>query len=106
MEQGFPGNLDITVTYSLTENNELVIEYHGVSDKDTVVNLTNHSYFNLSGHNSGDILNHKVWINANQFTPTRDDLIPTGEYLDVEGTPMDFRSLKSIGQDIDSDFGP
>ncbi|MDI9487962.1 MAG: aldose epimerase family protein [Bacillota bacterium] len=106
MEQGFPGNFDYTVTYSLTEANELVIEYHGVSDKDTVVNLTNHSYFNLSGHNSGDILNHKVWINANQFTPTRDDLIPTGEYLDVEGTPMDFRSLKSIGQDIDSDFGP
>jgi len=105
-EQGFPGNLDITVTYSLTENNELVIEYHAVSDKDTVVNLTNHSYFNLAGHNSGDILNHKVWINADQFTPTADDLIPTGELRNVEGTPMDFRTLKRIGQDINSEYEP
>lgn len=106
MEQGFPGNFDLTVTYTLTEGNELMIEYHGVSDKDTVVNLTNHSYFNLSGHNSGSIIDHKVWIKANQFTPTSDDLIPTGEYRDVEGTPMDFRKLKSIGQDIDSDYEP
>lgn len=106
MEQGFPGNLDITVTYSLTENNELMIEYHAVSDKDTVVNLTNHSYFNLAGHNSGSILDHKVWIKANQFTPTYDDLIPTGEYQDVTGTPMDFRSLKRIGDNIDDDYEP
>lgn len=106
MEQGFPGNLDVTVTYSLTENNELIIEYHAVSDKDTVVNLTNHSYFNLSGHNAGSILDHKVWIKANQFTPTTKDLIPTGELLDVDGTPMDFRTLKSIGRDIDSDYEP
>lgn len=105
-EQGFPGNLDITVTYSLTEDNELVIEYHAVSDKDTIVNFTNHSYFNLSGHNSGDILNHKVWINADQFTPTGDDLVPTGELRNVEGTPMDFRTLKRIGEDIDSDYEP
>ena len=69
LEQGFPGNLDITVSYSLTENNELIIEYHAVSDKDTVVNMTNHSYFNLAGHNSGSILDHKVWIKANQFSP-------------------------------------
>lgn len=106
MEQGFPGNLDITVTYSLTEANELVIEYHGVSDKDTIVNLTNHSYFNLSGHDSGSILDHKVWINADQFTPTADDLIPKGEYRDVEGTPMDFRTLKRIGDNIDDDYEP
>lgn len=106
LEQGFPGNLDITVTYSLTENNELVIEYHAVSDKDTVVNLTNHSYFNLSGHNSGSILDHKVWINADQFTPTDDNLIPTGELRDVEGTPMDFRTLKRIGDDIGADYEP
>lgn len=106
MEQGFPGNLDVTVTYSLTENNELVIEYHAVSDKDTVVNLTNHSYFNLSGHNAGSILDHKVWIKADQFTPTTDDLIPTGECLDVAGTPMDFRTLKKIGQDIEADYKP
>lgn len=106
MEQGFPGNLDITVTYSLTNDNELIIEYFAVSDKDTIVNLTNHSYFNLSGHNSGTIENHKVWINANSFTPTDDNLIPTGEMRDVSNTPMDFRVLKRIGDDIDNDYGP
>lgn len=106
MEQGFPGSLDLTVTYSLTENNELVIEYYAVSDKDTVVNLTNHSYFNLSGHNSGSISDHKVWIKSDKFTPTSDDLIPTGELRDVEGTPMDFRTLKRIGDDIGDDYEP
>ncbi len=106
MEQGFPGNLDVSVTYSLTEANELVIEYLAVSDRDTVVNLTNHAYFNLSGHNSGSILDHKVLIKANQFTPTTPDLIPTGEMWDVTGTPMDFRTLKRIGQDIDVDYEP
>ncbi len=106
MEQGFPGNLDITVTYSLTEANELVIEYYAISDKDTIVNLTNHSYFNLAGHNAGSILDHQVWIKANQFTPTSADLIPTGELWDVTGTPMDFRKLKKIGQEIDADYEP
>ncbi|MDF2542991.1 MAG: mro [Herbinix sp.] len=106
MEQGFPGNLDISVTYSLTEANELVIEYLAVSDKDTLVNLTNHSYFNLAGHDSGTILDQKVWINANQFTPTTDDLIPTGEIRDVTGTPMDFRNLKKIGQEIEAEYEP
>ncbi len=106
MEQGFPGNLDITVTYSLTEANELVIEYLAVSDRDTIVNLTNHSYFNLSGHDAGSILDHKVWIKANHYTPTSKDLIPTGEIRDVTGTPMDFRTLKTIGQDIEADYEP
>ncbi|MDF2510169.1 MAG: mro [Herbinix sp.] len=106
MEQGFPGNLDITVTYSLTEANELVIEYLAVSDRDTIVNLTNHSYFNLSGHNAGSVLDHKVWIKANQFTPTDKQLIPTGELRDVTGTPMDFRVAKKLGQDIDSNYEP
>ncbi|MDF2942437.1 MAG: mro [Herbinix sp.] len=106
MEQGFPGNLDVTVTYSLTEANELVIEYLAVSDRDTIVNLTNHAYFNLAGHNAGSILEHKVWIKANQFTPTTTDLIPTGELKDVTGTPMDFRTLKSIGKDIDANYEP
>jgi aldose 1-epimerase len=106
MEQGFPGNLDVSVTYSLTETNELVIEYLAVSDRDTIVNLTNHAYFNLGGHNSGSILDHKVLIKANQFTPTTPDLIPTGEIRDVTGTPMDFRTLKTIGQDIDVDYEP
>lgn len=106
MEQGFPGNLDISVTYTLTDDNELVIEYLAVSDKDTIVNLTNHSYFNLSGHDSGSILDHKVFLDADQFTPTDDALIPTGEIRSVEGTPMDFRTLKTIGQDIQSDYNP
>lgn len=106
MEQGFPGNLDITVTYSLTEANELVIEYLAVSDRDTIVNLTNHSYFNLAGHNSGSILDHKLWIKSNQFTPTTKDLIPTGEIRDVTGTPMDFRTFKTIGKDIEADYEP
>lgn len=106
MEQGFPGNLDITVTYSLTESNELVIEYMAVSDKDTVVNLTNHSYFNLAGHNAGSVLDHKVWIKSNQFTPTDNKLIPTGELADVTGTPMDFRTLKTIKEDISAEYEP
>lgn len=106
MEQGFPGNLDVTVTYSLTEANELVIEYLAVSDRDTIVNLTNHSYFNLAGHNSGSVLDHKLWVKANQFTPTTKDLIPTGELRDVTGTPMDFRTLKRIGQDIEANYEP
>ena len=106
MEQGFPGNLDVSVTYSLTETNELVIEYLAVSDRDTIVNLTNHAYFNLGGHNSGSILDHKVLIKANQFTPTTPDLIPTGEIWDVTGTPMDFRTHKTIGQDINAVYEP
>lgn len=106
MEQGFPGNLDVTVTYSLTEANELVIEYLTVSDRDTIVNLTNHSYFNLSGHNAGSVLDHKVWIKANQFTPTDKQLIPTGEIREVAGTPMDFRVAKKLGQDIDANYEP
>lgn len=106
MEQGFPGNLDIAVTYSLTEANELVIEYLAVSDKDTIVNLTNHSYFNLAGHNSGSVLNHRLWIKADQFTPTDSHLIPTGELRDVTGTPMDFRTFKTIGQDINAEYEP
>lgn len=104
MEQGFPGNLDLSVTYSLTENNELMIEYFAVSDRDTIVNLTNHSYFNLAGHDSGSVTDHKVWIKASKFTPVRQDLIPTGEYWEVAGTPMDFTKLKRIGQDIDADY--
>lgn len=106
MEQGFPGNLDVTVTYSLTELNEIVIEYMAVSDRDTIVNLTNHSYFNLSGHGSGTIEDHMLWMKANQFTPTSSDLIPTGELRDVSGTPMDFRTMKAIGKDIDADYEP
>lgn len=103
-EEGFPGNVDVKVIYIVTENNEFVLDYYAVSDKDTVVNLTNHSYFNLSGHASGNILNHKLMINADRYTPTDKFSIPTGELADVKGTPMDFTSLKAIGQDINADF--
>lgn len=106
MEQGFPGNLTLSVTYTLTEQNELLIEYFAVSDKDTVVNLTNHSYFNLGGHNSGSILDHEVMIRSSQFTPTDDLLIPTGEFRSVENTPMDFREMKPIGRDIHANYEP
>lgn len=104
-EQGFPGNLDITVTYTLTDENELVIEYLAVSDKDTVVNLTNHSYFNLKGHESGTVLNHQAMINADKITVTDNEMISTGAYRDVEGTPYDFRTLKTIGDDIEAAGG-
>ncbi|MCM8709695.1 galactose mutarotase [Clostridium sp. SYSU_GA19001] len=103
-EGGFPGNLDVKVTYSLTEDNALVIDYYAVSDKDTVVNLTNHSYFNLAGHASGNILSQKLMINADKFTPVDKASIPTGELVDVKGTPMDFTKMKTIGQDINADF--
>ncbi len=106
MEQGFPGNLTISVTYTLTENNELILEYFAVSDKDTIVNLTNHSYFNLAGHNSGSILDQEVMITASTFTPTDDELIPTGEIRSVTDTPMDFREMKPIGRDIHTDYAP
>lgn len=106
MEQGLPGNLDISVTYTLTDDNELVIEYMAVSDRDTICNLTNHSYFNLNGHASGSILSHKVQLKADSFTPTDAQLIPTGEIRSVEGTPMDFRKLKVIGEDIEADYEP
>lgn len=106
MEQGYPGNLDICVTYTLTDENELKISYQAESDKDTLCNMTNHSYFNLKGHNGGTITDHKVWIRANGFTETSDDLIPNGNIVDVTGTPMDFRTEKIIAQDIEADYEP
>ncbi len=103
-EQGFPGNLDVSVTYTLTNDNDLAIEYFAVSDKDTVINLTNHSYFNLAGQASGDILDQEVWINSHQITPTDKLLIPTGEVMDITGTAMDFQTAKPIGRDINADM--
>lgn len=103
-EEGFPGNLDVRVEYTLTEDNAIIIDYFAVSDKDTVVNLTNHSYFNLSGHSSGDILKHKVKINADKFTENDKYSIPTGKIMDVKGTPMDFTELTAVGQGIFSDY--
>ncbi|MFL0268676.1 aldose epimerase family protein [Candidatus Clostridium radicumherbarum] len=104
MEEGYPGNLEVKVTYTLTDDNSLKIDYFALTDKDTIVNLTNHSYFNLSGHASGNILNHKVYINADKFTAAYKDSIPTGELRGVVGTPMDFTKLKKVGDEINSSY--
>ena len=103
-ELGFGGNRDFSVLYELTEENGLRITYDVVSDADTILNLTNHCYFNLAGHNSGPVLEQQVWLAADTYTPADAVSIPTGEILPVEGTPMDFRKMKPIGQDIEADF--
>jgi len=103
-DQGFPGDLHIEVTYTLTDACELHIDYLAVSDADTPLSLTNHSYFNLSGHDSGSVTGHTVQIQAAEYTPSGPDLLPTGSVESVAGTPMDFRIPKTIGQDIDADF--
>ncbi|MBP5184902.1 MAG: galactose mutarotase [Lachnospiraceae bacterium] len=103
MEQGFPGNLDYSVTYTLTNDNEFIIEYFANSDKDTIVNFTNHTYFNLAGEGSGSVYDQLAWIDADSYTPTDAELIPTGEIAPVEGTPLDFRTEKPIGRDINAD---
>ena len=102
-EEGFPGNLSATVTYSLTPKNELKIDYAATTDKPTVLNLTNHSYFNLAGQGEGDALSHLVMINADGFTPVDSTLIPTSESKSVAGTPFDFRKPTRIGDRIDAD---
>lgn len=100
-EEGFPGNLSVKAIYAVTEKNELVCDFTAKTDKHTVCNLTHHSYFNLRG--SGDILDHVVWIDADKFTPTDTNLIPTGELRSVEGTPFDFRTPTAIGARINDD---
>jgi aldose 1-epimerase len=99
-EMGFPGNLKTEVTYSLTENNELRIEYKASTDKPTVLNLTNHSYFNLAGAGNGDVLKQLTTLHAGRYTPVNGKLIPTGELAPVAGTPMDFTQPTAIGQHI------
>jgi len=99
-EEGFPGNLEVTAVYTLTDRNALKLEFTARTDRPTVVNLTHHSYFNLGGQGSGDILGHIVYINANQTTPVVKGLIPTGELADVTGTPFDFRQSTAIGARI------
>ena len=104
-EEGFPGTLKVTVTYTLTKGNALKINYSAVTDKDTVVNLTNHSYFNLNGEGSGTAMDQYLTIHAKYYTPVADShSIPTGVYEEVAGTPMDFRTAKQIGQDIEAEF--
>jgi aldose 1-epimerase len=99
-EEGFPGNLVVSATYSLTEDNALKLEYSATTDRPTVVNLTQHSYFNLAGQGNGDILGHLVYINSDQTTPVDAGLITTGEFKSVDGTPFDFRTPTAIGARI------
>ncbi|MEG3659909.1 aldose epimerase family protein [Arenibacter palladensis] len=103
MEEGFPGNLTVKVTYSLTDTRAVRMEYEATTDKPTVVNLTNHTYFNLNGEGSGSILNHSLQLNADQFTPVDQELIPTGELKDVLGTPFDFNKAHAIGEYIEQE---
>ena len=99
-ESGFPGTVEMTVTYFVTADNSLVLDYQATTDAETPLNLTNHAYFNLSGDHSHKMLDTVLQINANMVTAVSDDLIPTGEFMDVAGTHLDFRAPKTIGQDI------
>lgn len=103
-EMGFPGNKKVSLTYSLSDDNALKLSYHVSADANTIVNMTNHTYFNLAGHKSGRIEDQLLQINATHYTPVAPGAIPTGEIAPVAGTPMDFTKKKPIGQDIDADF--
>ncbi len=101
-EQNFPGTLTTHVTYTLTNDNEFRIDYQASTDKDTVINFTNHSYFNLAGNGSGSVENQMVLINADRYTPAGPDQIPTGELAQVQGTPFDFRQMMPLGSRLRS----
>jgi len=99
-EEGYPGNLKVTIAYSLNEDNEFKIEYNAETDKPTIVNLTNHTYWNLAGAGSGTVMNHQLTLKSKKYLPVNNSLIPTGEIKTVHGTPMDFTKPKLIGKDI------
>ena len=103
-EEGFPGNLTLKVLFSVTNDNELKLIYHATTDKPTVINFTNHAFFNLVGAGNGDILDHELRVNAEEFTPVDETAIPTGEIRDVAGTPLDFREFTRVGDRIDADY--
>jgi aldose 1-epimerase len=103
-EEGFPGNLSVRVVYSLTDTNDLMIEYQATTDKSTVINLTNHSFFNLAGHGNGNILAQLLQVNASAYTRVKAGFIPTGEIVPVEGTPMDFRKPMAVGSRIRDNY--
>ena len=104
MEDDFPGNIDVSITYSLTDDNSFIIAYRAISDKDTIINLTNHSYFNMAGHESGNVLEQTLELASSFFTPNASDSIPTGELRSVADTPFDLRTAKKIGEGINSDY--
>lgn len=103
-EEGYPGNTPLRVLYTVTPKNELVVTYDATTDKDTIVNFTSHTFFNLAGEGNGDVLNHVVTMNSDSYTPVDDTLIPTGEILSVKGTPMDFTKPHKIGERIGADY--
>ena len=103
-EEGFPGTVTVTMTYTLTKDNSFKINYKALTDKDTIINLTNHSYFNLSGHASGTMCDQVLYLNSSFYTPNDEGCVPTGEIASVFGTPFDFRVPKPVGQDIQADF--
>ena len=103
-EEGYPGNMKVTARYTWSNDNELTLHLEATCDTDTVINLTNHVYFNLAGEETGNVLDHNLWLAAHKYLPTDDTLIPTGEIADVAGTPMDFTESKPLGRDIKCDF--
>ncbi len=104
MECGFPGEMDITITYTLGDDNSIRLDYSGISDVDTIFNPTNHSYFNLNGHDTGSVMDHIVWVDADRYTHTDSESIPHGECREVKGTPMDFTTPKALSKDTDADY--